>query len=444
MPLSVNHVGFWPIDPGVTPVPADWTEDEAYRDRYFQGVADITGAGGTAPADGGAATHLHTTSHTHSGDAHTHTFSGAAVTPVGGSGCGVDFLGVVCSGYDHTHGSATSNAATITYQNDTTPTSSVAMKPPYLRVVVMSPDDALQDYPDNALAFADGVCPTGYSPADGDGGTVNAVDRWLIGQEASGEAAGTTGGASTHAQTQANHTHQDSVHGHTSKRCANSSTLVRRLAGVTEAPYKRDHHDVELASKALSDVSTDATTVNDASSEPAYTKLLCIQNTSGAADTPTGIILGWKAAAAAIPFDWSLCNGTNGTPDLTGSQIKATATVGDVGGTGGSNEHLHAVDSHNHTHTYPHNHETYEYDVNTTLAATGAQATLSAGSTKDSHVWTIGGTTPTIQATGFNTDLADGRYLWRELLWVKYTPPSTPTVWIKGDTRIKGGASVAA
>ena len=442
MPLSTDHVGFWPIDPGVTAVPADWTEDTAYRDRYFQGVADITGAGGTEPANGGAATHLHTTSHTHTGDPHYHIFSGAAVTPAGGTGCAADLLGVTCSGYNHSHGNATSNSATITYQNDTTPTNAVAMQPPYLRVVAMSPDDALQDYPDDALAFADGETPTGYSLADGNGGTVNAVDRWLIGQEAVGEAAGTLGGAATHAQTQVNHTHQDDTHGHAAKRCANSDSLVKRLAGVVRTPYERDHHDVELNLKVLADVSTDATVVNDASSEPAYTKLLGVQNTSGGATTPAGLILGWKGTAASIPYDWKLCDGSFGTPNLTGSQIKATGTIGEIGDTGGSNEHLHAVDTHGHTHTAPHNHSYTEYDVNTRIVAFGAANTLDPTCTKDSHVWAIGTTTPTIQNAAFNTDLADGRYLWRQLLFIKYCPP--PSVWIKGGTWIKGATEVAA
>lgn len=440
MPLSTNHVGFWPA--AAATVPGNWTEDAAYQDRYLQGVADVTGAGGTAPANGGAATHLHTTSHTHTGDAHTHTFSGSLVNPAGGAGCGFDYLGVVCSGYNHSHGNATSNAATITYQNDTTSTSAVAMQPPYLRVVAMSPDDALQEYPDDALAFADTDAPTGYSLADGNGGTVNAVDRWLIGREAAGEDGGIAGGAATHAQAQANHSHTPDDHGHVEKRCANSDIFTRRLAGVNETPYKRDHHDVELMLEPLADVSTDATVVNDAASEPAYAKLLGIQNTSGGASTPEGLILGWKGTAASIPSDWSLCDGTNGTPDLTGTQVKATATVGDIAATGGSNTHPHAVDAHGHTHGV-HNHGFYSVvNVNTTGTTSGALATLSATSTKDGHTWTIGNTRPTMQNTGFNTDLADGRYLWRELLWIKYTPP--PTVWIKGGTWIKGAAEIAA
>ncbi len=56
---------------------------------------------------------------------------------------------------------------------------------------------------------------------------------------------------------------------------------------------------------------------------------------------PPGVITMWSGSIAAIPAGWALCNGSNGTPDLTDRfVIPADADSGganDVGDTGGSN-----------------------------------------------------------------------------------------------------------
>jgi len=58
---------------------------------------------------------------------------------------------------------------------------------------------------------------------------------------------------------------------------------------------------------------------------------------------PKGLIAIWSGAITAIPTTWALCDGTNGTPDLTDRfVIHADADSGgtnDVGDTGGASTH---------------------------------------------------------------------------------------------------------
>lgn len=86
-------------------------------------------------------------------------------------------------------------------------------------------------------------------------------------------------------------------------------------------------------------------------------------NTSkGRPHLPSGIIVMWSGAINDIPNGWTLCDGTNGTPDLTNRFILGTNN--DVGATGGSDsitlstnqlpEHFHEGETSEikaHTHS---------------------------------------------------------------------------------------------
>ncbi|HCP45659.1 MAG TPA: hypothetical protein DIU15_06440, partial [Deltaproteobacteria bacterium] len=52
---------------------------------------------------------------------------------------------------------------------------------------------------------------------------------------------------------------------------------------------------------------------------------------------PSGGIIMWSGSTATIPAGWSLCDGTNGTPDLLNRFIKGLSSASvDPGATGGS------------------------------------------------------------------------------------------------------------
>ena len=75
-----------------------------------------------------------------------------------------------------------------------------------------------------------------------------------------------------------------------------------------------------------------------------------------ASGIPSGGIIMWSGSIASIPSGWALCDGTNGTPDLTSQFIRSVPNSStDPGSTGGSSTHTHSAGSYsasNHSHTY--------------------------------------------------------------------------------------------
>ena len=71
---------------------------------------------------------------------------------------------------------------------------------------------------------------------------------------------------------------------------------------------------------------------------------------------PSGVIVMWSGSVASIPSGWYICDGTNGTPDLTGRfVVHADADSGgtyNVGDTGGADSvTLTEAQMPAHTHT---------------------------------------------------------------------------------------------
>jgi|TARA_R110000744_G_scaffold13081_1_gene38403 microcystin-dependent protein len=77
---------------------------------------------------------------------------------------------------------------------------------------------------------------------------------------------------------------------------------------------------------------------------------------------PTGSILMWSGAVATIPAGWNICDGTNGTVNLTNKFVRSGTSVGTTGGadtitlTGAqsglvSHSHSSSVSDGGHTHT---------------------------------------------------------------------------------------------
>ena len=81
---------------------------------------------------------------------------------------------------------------------------------------------------------------------------------------------------------------------------------------------------------------------------------------------PTGGIIMWSGAQAAIPSGWLLCNGANGTPDLRDRFVIGAGNSYGVGASGGSKDAI--VVAHNHGASADaqgnHNHPIYGGDNN--------------------------------------------------------------------------------
>jgi hypothetical protein len=76
---------------------------------------------------------------------------------------------------------------------------------------------------------------------------------------------------------------------------------------------------------------------------------------------PSGGIIMWSGAIGSIPTGWFLCDGANGTPNLTNRFVVAAGGTYAVGSSGGSADaivvaHTHtgstSVESNNHTHAF--------------------------------------------------------------------------------------------
>lgn len=68
---------------------------------------------------------------------------------------------------------------------------------------------------------------------------------------------------------------------------------------------------------------------------------------------PAGMIMLWAGSVEAIPSGWALCNGSNGTPDLTDRFVIGAGDELDPGATGGTATHTHtatAADGGAHAH----------------------------------------------------------------------------------------------
>lgn len=63
-----------------------------------------------------------------------------------------------------------------------------------------------------------------------------------------------------------------------------------------------------------------------------------------------GMIMLWYGSIETIPSGWALCNGTNGTPDLSGKFVMGTDGSHPPGATGGASAHEHTFTGDGHSH----------------------------------------------------------------------------------------------
>ena len=121
-----------------------------------------------------------------------------------------------------------------------------------------------------------------------------------------------------------------------------------------------------------------------------------------------GMIMLWSGAANAIPTGWTLCNGSNSTPDLRNRFVIGAGDSYNVNATGGNESitfstsqlpsHTHdqgtlgtsEEGNHNHSYTYPSGTSTFDNDEDYS-AYTGT----ASGTTGDNgdHTHSISGNT---------------------------------------------------
>ncbi len=64
---------------------------------------------------------------------------------------------------------------------------------------------------------------------------------------------------------------------------------------------------------------------------------------SSPAPPPEGLILMWTGSTTALPTGWTLCDGSEGTPDLRSRFIRSTTSGEDPGALGGGEAHSHTA-----------------------------------------------------------------------------------------------------
>jgi hypothetical protein len=63
---------------------------------------------------------------------------------------------------------------------------------------------------------------------------------------------------------------------------------------------------------------------------------------------PSGVIVMWSGQLDAIPAGWALCDGSDGTPDLSNRFVLGVGAAEYLGSTGGSHTHQHRAGNHTH------------------------------------------------------------------------------------------------
>jgi len=326
-----------------TSIPAGWERVTALDGKYPKGAAD----GVNPNVTGGSSTHQHTgTTHSHT-DSHTHTisFGTANLTGVGRASSGNNIA-------SHGHNSITSGVVTDGSLSSVSCTyDSVSNDPPYYSVIFITPTSNISSLPNEAIYLYEGTdSRTGHYVCDGNNSTPNLVNKYLKGA-GTGADAGGIGGSTTNVHS-LTHTHTVNSHTHASATSGQptSATIGGTNSGTGYA-NKTHTHSVTLGSATSSISSTAPSLTTTETVEPAYTKLLAVQNRTGHGDARVGMIGMWLGTLASIPLNYEL-TATN----MKGRHLKLTATTSEIGNTGGSNTHTHASQNHTHTASGTHTH----------------------------------------------------------------------------------------
>jgi len=321
-------------------IPSGWSRVTGLDGNYPKGTAVATNPNVT----GGSATHSHASSaHTHTASDHTHTISVASTTATGTGSGGSGQPSI------HNHANFTSGSvASFTCDSPSATYASVSNDPPYLEVIYITPTTYTFFLPSGVVGLGDSAVPSGFNVCDGSNGTPNLVAKYLKGVTGGGDAGG-TGGSTTNIHP-LSHTHTTS-HGHASATSAGPSANTISNSGSGTVPTTTHTHAVTLPAPSSNNASTDTpSTTTTETVEPAYKKLLAIQAPDNK-KAPNNIIAMWLGTLASIPIGWVLCDGSNGTQDMRDKHLKITATLGEVGNSGGSNTHAHSASGHTHTLT---------------------------------------------------------------------------------------------
>jgi len=351
-------VFMWPGEDGS--IPRGWNRVTELDGRYTKGIPNsITQPGAT----GGNSTHSHLTpGHAHSLD-HSHETSDNTGTAQGTFRSNDGVAGTLAYPSSHTHTRPSTGTASVNSQSASPGTSSVDNDPARLEVIWIGSTGSPLGVPDGALALMPDISPSSWDTY------ADATNRFLKGA-AAGQNAGTTAASQIDSHTHGinSHTHGGTPHSHTSGLTGFTSGTLSFFAGPNTTTWTSQHrHEIDIgnANTASLQSASGGTSGSQSPNDPPYRNLRVRQNNSGAVDLPIGLIAVWRGSLDTIPDGWELCDGNNGTPDLTGRYPRGAETdIGDPGG--GLAPHNHTSPSHDH----PSNGHSHSSTIGPSLGAT--------------------------------------------------------------------------
>jgi hypothetical protein len=377
-------------------IPDGWERVTELDGKYPKGVATSSTDPG---ATGGAASHSHTVpTHLHD-TSHTHTHTGATSAGVGALNSTPNSAGATAVLTTHTHTRPTTSSATVS-SGATAPTSDANNNDPArLDVIFVQSDGTPLGVPDGALGMMPDISVSGWTDF------TDATNRFLKGAAAAGNGGATAVSAlDNHNHSVDAHTHTGTSHTHTatSGNAASANTLT---AGAQAVLWQASHsHLITAASTSTQSLASggSGTSGDSAGNDPPYRNIRVKENTLGVPDLPVGLVCAWRGSLGSIPNFWQLCDGTNGTLDMTGIFPRgATASIGSTGGS--LSPHDHTTPSHNHT-TTGHAHTETIGSAGAATSGVSTTSTVSVSTGTHTHTGTnTDSTTPTVSSVTSGT-----------------------------------------
>jgi hypothetical protein len=410
----------WPSTAGS--IPSGWTRVTAL-DGVFPRGAGGTGAPVTT---GGAASHSHTTpGHRHAVDSHFH-FVGGNTGSSNSSTTSARFNGASKPQADqpHTHAlpSSTGSAGTF-YSTTTAPgTNSANNTPPALDVIWIESDGSQAAYPIGIVGWSTESVSgwTTYTAASG---------RYLKGAAAAGNGGGTSG-STGHQHIVNSHFHGGLNHDHGIGSTGLSNPSSSQEAGTGSSTPRwlpRHTHPMNVDANTTGNTTSNTGGVTGpATLEPPHRRLRALQNTGGG--TQTRIIGLYLGAVADLDPILTLCNGSNGTPDMR-TLFARDAGTDSVNSTGGASTHSHSTPTHDHSFSG------HSHSLDVLTSTTTSYEAPSSGDLGDSpttgHGHSAGVTDST--SAGVNPANAGGTDT------VSHIPPYREAHFVRLDGTISGG-----
>lgn len=371
-------------------IPSGYSRETSLDAKFLKGNPVSTNPN----VSGGSNTHTHTSSaHVHAMTNHVHTVTITGIT--GNEGSKAD--DVRNSATDHTDHGVAINSGAVTggaLSSEAGTYASVNQEPPYYEVIFIKSGGS-RGIPDSVVGLFDSATlPTNWKFCDGNNSTPDFRNKYLKGA-GTGADSGTTGGSTNHSHV-LSHTHTVADHGHAAVTSGSANRFSQKSVAGSGYVNHSHTHSITLDNASASLDAGNPTLTTTETVEPAYKKLLAIQNQNGQDSAPKGIIGLWLGALSAIPVGWEEYTAMNDR------YLKIANDTSEIGNTGGSNSHVHSNNTHTHTVTGTHSHTASGMGHVTSINRTGS--TNSATPASAVHTYTVSSTSIAFDSSTTNAD----------------------------------------